>query len=444
MAAGEGPAQPPERPDLTVTTLPTVNAMMPTRNVVDEPTTAAGSQSQVAPSRRPALAAPYTIYFPQVSRPLDLPDLVVSQITSSGGALRVMITNQGSTDVTDPFWVEGYIAPSSSPDAVNQLWQTLGGRGIAWAITGSDLPLAPGDSLTLTLGDRSYRANYSRIGGMITAGTSLYVQVDSWNDATTYGAVLETHEQNTATHSSIADAAPAASTYNNIVASTAESDIAEPAPTTPTAPPPGATPTPTTPTAPPPGATSTPSPTTTPPGETTYEGTATMKVWYKAAGSSPAEVKTYRHNVTIKEGPPLEGDDGSREQNPFYYFANTPQGAGRPGTFAIYSATRYFSEEYREYTVFQYWSYTRQGTSYQGSFDPHPGGDDNFNIITTEDRSSYIPFCTASIKPGATIEIEVSDQRIRTHVEGEVYDPFVQQLCTTYIDRFDLTIDASN
>jgi hypothetical protein len=124
-----------------------------------------------------------------------LPDLVVSSITASGGSLQVTIRNNGQLAATEPFWVDAYINPTSAPVRVNQLWNNVGNRGATWGVVGSVLPLEPGETLTLTLGDPYYRSLLSEPGGPITAGTQLYAQADSFNSATRYGAVLEVHER---------------------------------------------------------------------------------------------------------------------------------------------------------------------------------------------------------------------------------------------------------
>jgi hypothetical protein len=48
--------------------------------------------------------------------------------------------------------------------------------------------------ITLTLGDDYYWEEYSNFPGALPAGTPIYVQVDSADVATTYGAVSEGHE----------------------------------------------------------------------------------------------------------------------------------------------------------------------------------------------------------------------------------------------------------
>jgi hypothetical protein len=54
--------------------------------------------------------------------------------------------------------------------------------------------LEPGETLTLTIGDVYYWPSLSNFPGSLPAGTPIYVQVDSANMHTTYGAVLEGHE----------------------------------------------------------------------------------------------------------------------------------------------------------------------------------------------------------------------------------------------------------
>jgi len=63
-----------------------------------------------------------------------------------------------------------------------------------WGVTSAALPLAPGDTITLTYGDVYYQPSLSRFYEALAAGTPVYAQVDAWNEATTYGAILESHE----------------------------------------------------------------------------------------------------------------------------------------------------------------------------------------------------------------------------------------------------------
>jgi hypothetical protein len=54
--------------------------------------------------------------------------------------------------------------------------------------------LESGEELTLTNGDVYYWPEYSNFSGTLSPRTPVYVQVDSANADTTYGAVLESHE----------------------------------------------------------------------------------------------------------------------------------------------------------------------------------------------------------------------------------------------------------
>jgi hypothetical protein len=70
-------------------------------------------------------------------------------------------------------------------------------------VTAGALPIAPGGTLTLTLGDTYYRPDLSNVPQSLAAGTRIFAQVDSANAATTYGAVLESHEQNGGAYNNI-------------------------------------------------------------------------------------------------------------------------------------------------------------------------------------------------------------------------------------------------
>jgi hypothetical protein len=138
---------------------------------------------------------PLRIYLPVALRNyLPAPDLVVERIIATGNSVQVVIGNQGNVDVTDEFWVQAYIDPDTPPSAVNQLWYDLGDQGVFWGVTSSALPIAPGDTITLTSGGDYYWPSHSRFYVPLPPGTPVYAQVDSWNPATSYGAVLEDHE----------------------------------------------------------------------------------------------------------------------------------------------------------------------------------------------------------------------------------------------------------
>lgn len=145
-------------------------------------------------------ADPARIFLPHIGRAavqgttVGLPDLVVEQLTVTAATVQVTLVNRGSRSVTDEFWVDVYIAPTAPPTRVNQLWSNLAGQGLAWGVTAAALPIEPGGSLTLAVGDTFYSTVHSTFSGAPAAGTPVYAQVDSFNPTTSYGAVLESHE----------------------------------------------------------------------------------------------------------------------------------------------------------------------------------------------------------------------------------------------------------
>jgi uncharacterized repeat protein (TIGR01451 family) len=157
----------------------------------DDPDTAAASDPTVTDLDEPD---PVVIFLPLVVTP-GLPDLVVSDLAVSSGGVQVVVENQGTAPVLNAFWVDVYIDPSPPPTAVNQTWEMLADEGLVWAVTGAALPLDPGETVTLTIGDAYYRPSLSNFSGTLAAGTPVYAQVDSAQAGVSYGAVLENHER---------------------------------------------------------------------------------------------------------------------------------------------------------------------------------------------------------------------------------------------------------
>jgi hypothetical protein len=120
-----------------------------------------------------------------------LPDLVVRSVTATTDDVQVVIENVGLGTVTDEFWVDVYIDPSPPPTEANEIWNDMCEQGLVWGVT---TDLAPGQVLTLTFGDAYYTSTYSAITWPLAEGVEVYAQVDAWNPDTSYGAVLETHE----------------------------------------------------------------------------------------------------------------------------------------------------------------------------------------------------------------------------------------------------------
>ncbi len=138
------------------------------------------------------------IYLPMVVKPgPQAPDLVITSLAATSSTVEVVLTNQGPVDTAAGFWVDFYVAPSSVPTAANQLWQDVSSEGIAWGITE---PIVAGESLTLTYSTAPgapnlyFSAADSNFTGTLSAGTSIYAQVDSAHVSNVNGAILETHE----------------------------------------------------------------------------------------------------------------------------------------------------------------------------------------------------------------------------------------------------------
>ena len=137
----------------------------------------------------------YYVYLPVLFRNYVVaPDLVVQSLTATSGRVQMVIVNQGNAPVTDEFWVDVYIDPQPIPTGVNQIWPDYASQGLVWGVTADALPLAPGETLTLTIGDAYYSAGDSSFSGSLAEGTPVYAQVDSANSNTSYGGVLEDHE----------------------------------------------------------------------------------------------------------------------------------------------------------------------------------------------------------------------------------------------------------
>ena len=147
------------------------------------------------------------IYLPMVMNDYPLgPDLVVEDLAVVADEIEVTIRNDGDRPVTDAFWVDVYIDPSTPPTAVNQTIDTLNSQGAVWGITSSALPLQPSESMTLRLHDAYYRASDSNLPVSVAAGTAVYAQVDSAHNNQSYGGVLESHERRGQTYNNIFEA----------------------------------------------------------------------------------------------------------------------------------------------------------------------------------------------------------------------------------------------
>jgi subtilisin-like proprotein convertase family protein len=135
-------------------------------------------------------------YLPLVMRNYtSAPDLIVENIIATANNVQVVIKNQGNVPVNNEFWVDVYIAPRTEPTQVNQTWNQLGNQGLVWGVSADLLAaLTPGGIITLTVGDAYYWPSHSRVSWPLAPGAPVYGQVDSFNSATSFGAVLEIHE----------------------------------------------------------------------------------------------------------------------------------------------------------------------------------------------------------------------------------------------------------
>jgi hypothetical protein len=104
--------------------------------------------------------------------------------------------------VVDAFWVDVYLNPYPPLTGASQRWYDVADQGIVWEVDG--VPVQPGDTLTLTIGDRYYSDPDSDFSLPLPASVPVYAQVDPGGSA---GEVWESHEM-------------AGSDYNNITGST--------------------------------------------------------------------------------------------------------------------------------------------------------------------------------------------------------------------------------
>jgi hypothetical protein len=125
--------------------------------------------------------------------PVQAPDLVVESITATSSGVEVTIMNRGALPVVDAFWVDVYLDPVRPPAQVNETWDDLASMGLVWGVNRAALPLEPGQTLTLVVGDDYYSGSLSYVVWPLPVGMVVYAQVDSVGSSE-YGAVREAHE----------------------------------------------------------------------------------------------------------------------------------------------------------------------------------------------------------------------------------------------------------
>ncbi|MCB0210521.1 MAG: hypothetical protein KDJ52_14380, partial [Anaerolineae bacterium] len=112
-------------------------------------------------------------------------DLVITHITATSSDVLVTIKNQGSTPVTDAFWVDVYYN-LDTPPVLNQQGSLFWGLSQA----NGGVPIAAGQSVTLSLASPYYYE-----GNPPASGTKVHGQVDSVGTAGV-GGVAEANESN--------------------------------------------------------------------------------------------------------------------------------------------------------------------------------------------------------------------------------------------------------
>jgi len=144
------------------------------------------------------------VYMPLVVHNYALPpayDLVMDSVTWSPSSpeagqpyhVQIVIRNDGTMTVTNDFWVDLYLRPSTTP-GINQTWNmlSLAGYGKAWLVRED---IGPGGTVTLYTSDPDdpqYPTNrYSYWPPPIfdTSHNPFFVLVDSWGES--YGLVDE-------------------------------------------------------------------------------------------------------------------------------------------------------------------------------------------------------------------------------------------------------------
>jgi uncharacterized repeat protein (TIGR01451 family) len=178
----------------------------PLTNLVTVTATTPENEPVVASVTASVAIQQYFVYLPLVVKaPPDVqaPDLVVQALTVAADGVTVVIANTGNQAVTTPFWVDVYFDPDPVPTSANQIWQMLSEEGLVWGIDLSALPLLPGATMTLVIGDAHFMPTHSNFSGTIVAGTAVYAQVDSAHNNQEHGAVLEIHELTGAAYNNV-------------------------------------------------------------------------------------------------------------------------------------------------------------------------------------------------------------------------------------------------
>ncbi|MCB0167376.1 MAG: DUF11 domain-containing protein, partial [Anaerolineae bacterium] len=163
------------------------------------------------------------IYLPFITKGLASgPDLVVDEVTATASQVTITLRNAGTEAVADGFWVDAYFNPTQEP-TLNKPWPTIAPAGAVWGVTKS---LAPGESLTLTMGD-AYYFGPPDSSASFPVGATVYVYVDSVNHNTSYGNVKEGNESNNLSTPVISTAGDSAAAAPNIAAPASRAGLPE-------------------------------------------------------------------------------------------------------------------------------------------------------------------------------------------------------------------------
>lgn len=172
-----------------------------------------------------------------------------------------------------------------------------------------------------------------------------------------------------------------------------------------------------------------------------YYGSATLTIWYSESPFGPSQSVSYPQYVHVNIKPPLVGEDGTKESNPFFIEISGNDNLPTPGHFNIRSANLIILN-IGIYSTFQYWYYNLFGDSYQGVYQP-PLGYDATNFVNAHDVMGVLPFCFTNISPEASIQISFSNNQVNALSAGQLISGDQKQLCETYVERYELTVTAS-
>lgn len=123
-----------------------------------------------------------------------LPDLVIENVNFDEFNIQFDVVNVGRSAIYDSFWIDGYINPDRPPAGVNDTHELIAPEGMVWAIDSQDLPLQPGERISLNLTSPQFDEDRSDYSYPFDSQTIFYLQVDSANEGGTFGGVFESHE----------------------------------------------------------------------------------------------------------------------------------------------------------------------------------------------------------------------------------------------------------